>query len=84
MNDRAAHLIHTRFKRDTGTRAGFFKYHGQGAVVQGVVRLITLEFVFNKARALEHIQDFVVSEVIELQEVAQGRCGRLGVRHDQP
>src|SRR5690606_23387061 len=67
-----AQLIHAGFKRDACARAGLFEDHGQRAVVQGVVRLITLEFVLDQACTPENVFNFCTREITKLQEVPQG------------
>lgn len=80
VDDRAAQLIHTRFKRNPGTGAGFFKYHGKRSVMQGHMRFVALEFFFNKQGAFENVQDFFRCKILELQKVPHG-AGNMRACH---
>ena len=61
INRGAAKLLHAGFERQAGASRRFFKNHDQGAVGEWPVAPVGLEFVFDPARAREHVVQLVAA-----------------------
>ena len=83
IDSRSAELVHACLEGKTGSCRAFFKNHDKRPVLQGVIRFIVLEFLFDDASTFDQVFVLGQSQVgkLEIMFDCHRPPGRINLRH---